>query len=184
METSQSWFKEAALSPTAHSDRRQSRFALPPCAAVMRPMSGVKPSSFTPKLQAPDGETHLQLFYREAATLSASFCLFHFAPGQQRRHQSGRMNSIKQVPTRVRSRRVEANLGAEREHFEKQQVNAQKGGWSAWLCFCEKNSAVLTSAAAWLRHRVCVCARACVAGTDRTPRAPFTVRKLGLQHLN
>ncbi|XP_003975000.2 huntingtin interacting protein 1 related b [Takifugu rubripes] len=34
------------------------------------------------------------------------------------------MNSIKQVPTRVRSRRVEANLGAEREHFEKQQLSS------------------------------------------------------------
>lgn len=82
-------------------------------------------------------------------------CFFRFAPGQKRRHQSGRMNSIKQVPTRVRSRRVEANLGAEREHFEKQQVNAEKGGWSLWLCFCEKTAAVFTPAAAWLPHRVC-----------------------------
>ncbi|KAK1892717.1 Huntingtin-interacting protein 1-related protein, partial [Dissostichus eleginoides] len=31
------------------------------------------------------------------------------------------MNSIRQVPTRVKSRRTEANLGAEREHFDKQQ---------------------------------------------------------------
>lgn len=35
------------------------------------------------------------------------------------------MNSIKQVPSRVKSRRTEANLGAEREHFDKQQVHAQ-----------------------------------------------------------
>uniref|UniRef100_A0A8C4ZVQ2 Huntingtin interacting protein 1 related b n=1 Tax=Gadus morhua TaxID=8049 RepID=A0A8C4ZVQ2_GADMO len=34
------------------------------------------------------------------------------------------MNSIRQVPTRVKSRRVETNLGAEREHFDKQQVNS------------------------------------------------------------
>ncbi|KAI9527687.1 hypothetical protein NQZ68_027777 [Dissostichus eleginoides] len=34
---------------------------------------------------------------------------------------SSRMNSIRQVPTRVKSRRTEANLGAEREHFDKQQ---------------------------------------------------------------
>uniref|UniRef100_A0A7N6FG13 Huntingtin-interacting protein 1-related protein n=1 Tax=Anabas testudineus TaxID=64144 RepID=A0A7N6FG13_ANATE len=39
------------------------------------------------------------------------------------------MNSIRQVPTRVKSRRTEANLGAEREHFDKQQVNPRsKGG--------------------------------------------------------
>lgn len=56
------------------------------------------------------------------------------------------MNSIKQVPTRVRSRRVEANLGAEREHFEKKQVNAEEGSlggsfyacghWVATSCVC------------------------------------------------
>uniref|UniRef100_A0A7N8XPW3 Huntingtin-interacting protein 1-related protein n=1 Tax=Mastacembelus armatus TaxID=205130 RepID=A0A7N8XPW3_9TELE len=34
------------------------------------------------------------------------------------------MNSIRQVPTRVKSRRIEANLGAEREHFDKQQLNS------------------------------------------------------------
>uniref|UniRef100_A0AAQ5XBW6 ENTH domain-containing protein n=1 Tax=Amphiprion ocellaris TaxID=80972 RepID=A0AAQ5XBW6_AMPOC len=34
------------------------------------------------------------------------------------------MNSIKQVPTRVKSRRTEANLGAEREHFDKQQLSS------------------------------------------------------------
>ncbi|XP_041644118.1 huntingtin interacting protein 1 related b [Cheilinus undulatus] len=34
------------------------------------------------------------------------------------------MNSLKQVPTRVRSRRTEANLGAEREHFDKQQLSS------------------------------------------------------------
>ncbi|KAK5871513.1 hypothetical protein PBY51_004392 [Eleginops maclovinus] len=34
------------------------------------------------------------------------------------------MNSIRQVPTRVKSRRTEANLGAEREHFDKQQLNS------------------------------------------------------------
>uniref|UniRef100_A0A671UVB3 Huntingtin-interacting protein 1-related protein n=1 Tax=Sparus aurata TaxID=8175 RepID=A0A671UVB3_SPAAU len=34
------------------------------------------------------------------------------------------MNSIRQVPTRVKSRRVEANLGAEREHFDKQQLSS------------------------------------------------------------
>ncbi|TRY91823.1 hypothetical protein DNTS_012453 [Danionella cerebrum] len=33
----------------------------------------------------------------------------------------GRMNSIRQVPSRVKSRRTETLLGAEREHFEKQQ---------------------------------------------------------------
>ncbi|KAJ3604000.1 hypothetical protein NHX12_028741, partial [Muraenolepis orangiensis] len=32
------------------------------------------------------------------------------------------MNSIRQVPTRVKTRRVETNLGAEREHFDKQQA--------------------------------------------------------------
>ncbi|KAJ4941551.1 hypothetical protein JOQ06_011430, partial [Pogonophryne albipinna] len=31
------------------------------------------------------------------------------------------MNSIRQVPTRVKTRRTEANLGAEREQFDKQQ---------------------------------------------------------------
>ncbi|XP_047447819.1 huntingtin interacting protein 1 related b isoform X2 [Mugil cephalus] len=34
------------------------------------------------------------------------------------------MNSIRQVPTRVKSRRTEANLGAERDHFDKQQLNS------------------------------------------------------------
>ncbi|KAM6931383.1 huntingtin interacting protein 1 related b [Xenentodon cancila] len=34
------------------------------------------------------------------------------------------MNSIRQVPTRVKSRRTEANLGAERDHFEKQQLSS------------------------------------------------------------
>ncbi|XP_056447740.1 huntingtin-interacting protein 1-related protein-like isoform X1 [Gadus chalcogrammus] len=34
------------------------------------------------------------------------------------------MNSIRQVPTRVKSRRVETNLGAEREHFDKQQLSS------------------------------------------------------------
>uniref|UniRef100_A0A7N6B3Q1 Huntingtin-interacting protein 1-related protein n=1 Tax=Anabas testudineus TaxID=64144 RepID=A0A7N6B3Q1_ANATE len=34
------------------------------------------------------------------------------------------MNSIRQVPTRVKSRRTEANLGAEREHFDKQQLSS------------------------------------------------------------
>ncbi|KAM7017987.1 huntingtin interacting protein 1 related b [Tautogolabrus adspersus] len=34
------------------------------------------------------------------------------------------MNSIKHVPTRVKSRRTEANLGAEREHFDKQQLSS------------------------------------------------------------
>ncbi|XP_068616914.1 huntingtin interacting protein 1 related b [Brachionichthys hirsutus] len=34
------------------------------------------------------------------------------------------MNSIKQVPTRVRSKRTEANLGAEREHFDKKQLSS------------------------------------------------------------
>ncbi|XP_042343997.1 huntingtin interacting protein 1 related b isoform X2 [Plectropomus leopardus] len=34
------------------------------------------------------------------------------------------MNSIKQVPSRVRTRRTEANLGAEREHFDKQQLSS------------------------------------------------------------
>lgn len=38
------------------------------------------------------------------------------------------MNTIRQVPTRVKSRRVEANLGAEREHFDKQQVKTLLGG--------------------------------------------------------
>lgn len=31
---------------------------------------------------------------------------------------------MKRVPTRVKSRRIEANLGAEREHFDKQQLNS------------------------------------------------------------
>ncbi|KAF7669623.1 hypothetical protein LDENG_00166620 [Lucifuga dentata] len=34
------------------------------------------------------------------------------------------MNSIRQVPTKVKSRRTEANLGAEREHFDKQQLSS------------------------------------------------------------
>ncbi|XP_029960645.1 huntingtin interacting protein 1 related b [Salarias fasciatus] len=34
------------------------------------------------------------------------------------------MNSIRQVPTRVKSRRTEASLGAEREHFDKQQLSS------------------------------------------------------------
>ncbi|CAL8342842.1 unnamed protein product [Lota lota] len=34
------------------------------------------------------------------------------------------MNSIRQVPTRVKSRRVESSLGAEREHFDKQQLSS------------------------------------------------------------
>ncbi|KAG7265240.1 hypothetical protein CRUP_007784, partial [Coryphaenoides rupestris] len=34
------------------------------------------------------------------------------------------MNTIRQVPTRVKSRRVETNLGAEREHFDKQQLSS------------------------------------------------------------
>ncbi|GLD54016.1 huntingtin interacting protein 1 related b [Lates japonicus] len=34
------------------------------------------------------------------------------------------MNSIRQVPTRVKSRRTEANLGAEKEHFDKQQLSS------------------------------------------------------------
>lgn len=65
---------------------------------------------------------------------SASFLFVWLCPwAEASTSNSGRMNSIKQVPTRVRSRRVEANLGAEREHFEKQQVNAEKRGWSAPL---------------------------------------------------
>ncbi|NP_001077034.2 huntingtin interacting protein 1 related b [Danio rerio] len=34
------------------------------------------------------------------------------------------MNSIRQVPSRVKSRRTESVLGAEREHFEKQQLSS------------------------------------------------------------
>ncbi|XP_049434944.1 huntingtin interacting protein 1 related b isoform X2 [Epinephelus fuscoguttatus] len=34
------------------------------------------------------------------------------------------MNSIRQVPARVKTRRTEANLGAEREHFDKQQLSS------------------------------------------------------------
>ncbi|XP_054466420.1 huntingtin interacting protein 1 related b [Anoplopoma fimbria] len=34
------------------------------------------------------------------------------------------MNSMRHVPTRVKSRRTEANLGAEREHFDKQQLSS------------------------------------------------------------
>ncbi|KAM9392582.1 huntingtin interacting protein 1 related b [Pholidichthys leucotaenia] len=34
------------------------------------------------------------------------------------------MNSLRQVPTRVKSRRTEANLGAERDHFDKQQLSS------------------------------------------------------------
>ncbi|XP_030650298.1 huntingtin interacting protein 1 related b [Chanos chanos] len=34
------------------------------------------------------------------------------------------MNSIRQVPTRVKNKRTETNLGAEREHFEKQQLSS------------------------------------------------------------
>ncbi|XP_067466968.1 huntingtin interacting protein 1 related b isoform X4 [Thunnus thynnus] len=34
------------------------------------------------------------------------------------------MNSIRQVPTLVKSRRTEASLGAEREHFDKQQLSS------------------------------------------------------------
>ncbi|XP_072520579.1 huntingtin interacting protein 1 related b [Salminus brasiliensis] len=34
------------------------------------------------------------------------------------------MNSIRQVPSRVKSKRSETNLGAEREHFDKQQLSS------------------------------------------------------------
>ncbi|KAM4577288.1 huntingtin interacting protein 1 related b isoform 2-T2 [Odontesthes bonariensis] len=34
------------------------------------------------------------------------------------------MNSIRQVPSRVKSRRTEASLGAERDHFDKQQLSS------------------------------------------------------------
>ncbi|KAM4617052.1 huntingtin interacting protein 1 related b isoform 2-T2 [Polymixia lowei] len=34
------------------------------------------------------------------------------------------MNTIRQVPSRVKSRRTETNLGAEREHFDKQQLSS------------------------------------------------------------
>ncbi|KAL7839464.1 hypothetical protein SRHO_G00261220 [Serrasalmus rhombeus] len=34
------------------------------------------------------------------------------------------MNTIRQVPSRVKSRRSETNLGAEREHFDKQQLSS------------------------------------------------------------
>ncbi|XP_076843216.1 huntingtin interacting protein 1 related b [Brachyhypopomus gauderio] len=34
------------------------------------------------------------------------------------------MNSIRQVPSRVKTRRTETNLGAEREHFDKQQLSS------------------------------------------------------------
>ncbi|XP_076007005.1 huntingtin interacting protein 1 related b isoform X2 [Genypterus blacodes] len=34
------------------------------------------------------------------------------------------MNSIRQVPSKVKTRRTEANLGAEREHFDKQQLSS------------------------------------------------------------
>ncbi|XP_029915231.1 huntingtin interacting protein 1 related b isoform X2 [Myripristis murdjan] len=34
------------------------------------------------------------------------------------------MNSIRQVPSRVKTRRIETNLGAEREHFDKQQLSS------------------------------------------------------------
>uniref|UniRef100_A0A4W4F7D0 Huntingtin-interacting protein 1-related protein n=1 Tax=Electrophorus electricus TaxID=8005 RepID=A0A4W4F7D0_ELEEL len=34
------------------------------------------------------------------------------------------MNSIRQVPSRVKSKRTETNLGAEREHFDKQQLSS------------------------------------------------------------
>lgn len=85
------------------------------------------------------------------------------------------MNSIKQVPTRVRSRRVEANLGAEREHFEKQQVNAEERGllvvflWEN-IC-CSFTLAVVATS--------CVSAREW-RGRDGKPRAPFRIRKRGL----
>ncbi|KAL7836403.1 hypothetical protein AOLI_G00276870 [Acnodon oligacanthus] len=35
-----------------------------------------------------------------------------------------RMNTIRQVPSRVKSKRSETNLGAEREHFDKQQLSS------------------------------------------------------------
>uniref|UniRef100_A0A673YQ22 Huntingtin interacting protein 1 related b n=1 Tax=Salmo trutta TaxID=8032 RepID=A0A673YQ22_SALTR len=34
------------------------------------------------------------------------------------------MNSIRQVPSRVKTKRIETNLGAEREHFDKQQLSS------------------------------------------------------------
>ncbi|XP_046872660.1 huntingtin-interacting protein 1-related protein-like [Hypomesus transpacificus] len=34
------------------------------------------------------------------------------------------MNTIRQVPLRVKSKRTETNLGAEREHFDKQQLSS------------------------------------------------------------
>lgn len=36
------------------------------------------------------------------------------------------MSSMSHVPTRVKSKRTEVRLGAERDHFDKQQVNMQK----------------------------------------------------------
>lgn len=62
------------------------------------------------------------------------------------------MNTIRQVPTRVKSRRVEANLGAEREHFDKQQVKTLLGG---------RRQAVLRATAA-----------ADVRGGNRAPPGP------------
>lgn len=36
------------------------------------------------------------------------------------------MSSLGHVPTRVKSKRTEVRLGAERDHFDKQQVNMQE----------------------------------------------------------
>lgn len=167
---------------TARSDGRQSGAALPPRAAVMRPRSGAKPSWFTPELQQTPAsrrrKTPLTLLLSGRNFIRILLVVSFFAPGQKRRHRTGRMNSIKQVPTRVRSRRVEANLGAEREHFEKQQVNAEEGCWSGCLCFMRKPLLFLR-----LRFYGLVATsrvRACVAGTGQVPHAPFTIRKLGL----
>lgn len=72
------------------------------------------------------------------------------------------MNSIKRVPTRVKSRRVEANLGAEREHFEKQQVNTEEEGWLVFLreniwCFYTRCCLIAT---------LCVCGCVCVRASE------------------
>lgn len=94
------------------------------------------------------------------------------------------MNSIRQVPTRVKSRRVEANLGAEREHFDKQQVrkenrNKHKGGDSSCWRGGFSDKPALYSGLLW--HRACVCGDHSV---PHRPRLQLTKLTLGINCLN
>lgn len=152
------WFKKAALSLTFH--RPQAGFALPPALRWWGRDREWKPARSHPNSRLWTARDTFSYSAVRPQLYPQPFGCFVLIPeGKKRRQRTGRMNSIKQVPTRVRSRRVEANLGAEREHFEKQQVNAENRVvvflWENICCFLRSQ---------WLRHREC--ARAC--GGDGT----------------